>query len=217
MLAKGTSPIIILPIILFLLLFFTYLLIFQDWLLILLAVVFFALSALGLNFFRDPNRVIGKGLVSAADGVVSFVKKDKKKGTVTVSVFMNVHNVHVNRAPIEGMVKRTRHHPGPHAPAYKKVSDRNEQFVTDLDTYIGPVRIVQIAGTVARRIIPYIKKGDSLRKGQRIGIIRLGSRVDLVFPADMVRIRVEEGQKVLAGETSIGDLSKKAKKYMKER
>ena len=115
------------------------------------------------------------------------------------------------------MVKRTRHHPGPHAPAYKKVSDRNEQFVTDLDTYIGPVRIVQIAGTVARRIIPYIKKGDSLRKGQRIGIIRLGSRVDLVFPADMVRIRVGEGQKVLAGETSIGDLSKKAKKYMKER
>jgi len=217
MLAKGTSPIVVLPIILFLLLFITYVFIIALWVLILLALLFFILSVIGLNFFRDPNRVIGKGLVSAADGVVSFVKKDKKKGIVTLSVFMNVHNVHVNRAPLAGTVKRTRHHPGPHAPAYSEISDRNEQFVTDLRTDIGPVRIVQIAGTVARRIIPYIKKGAVLKKGQRIGIIRLGSRVDLVFPSDMVKIKVKVGQKVLAGETSIGHLTEKGKKATKGR
>ena len=210
MLARGTSPILVLPFLLFIICFISYFLVASHWLVIVLALIFTILAIMGLVFFRDPDREIGKGLVSAADGVVSFVKEEPKK-KVTISVFMNVHNVHVNRTPIAGKVRRTKYSKGPHAPAYKPIANKNEQLVTDLDTDIGPVRVVQIAGTVARRIVPYIKKGDRLYKGQKIGIIKLGSRVDIVLPSDMVKVKVEKGEKVLAGETTVAVLSKKGR------
>ena len=203
MLAKGTSPIIIVPILLFALCFIAYVFYMNHWAFVALAAIFTFLSCLGLWFFRDPQRKIGHGMVSAADGVVSFVKRSKDGKSVTISVFMNVHNVHVNRAPWAGTVTRTKHFPGGHTPAYEHNADRNEHVVTEMATGLGPVRIVQIAGSVARRIIPYIKKGQRLRKGDKIGIIRLGSRVDVTLPAKDIKVVVKAGQKVLAGETTL--------------
>lgn len=206
MLAKGTSPILFAPVLLFMLCFASYFYLISHWALVLLALVFLALSLIGIFFFRDPHRTIGKGLVSAADGVVTFVRK--KGGRTTISVFMNVHNVHVNRTPLDGKVKRTKHVPGGHVPAYKEISKDNEHVITDLETALGPVRIIQIAGTVARRIIPYIRAGQDLIRGQKIGIIRLGSRVDVIFPREKILVKVKKGQKVLAGVTTIAELKK---------
>jgi len=203
MLAKGTSPIIIVPIILFALCFLGYVFYMHHWAFVLLAIIFTFLSCMGLWFFRDPERKIGHGIVSAADGVVSFVKKSKDGKGVTISVFMNVHNVHVNRAPWAGTITRTKHFPGGHSPAYERNADKNEHVVTEMATGLGPIRIVQIAGTVARRIIPYIDRGQRLKKGERLGIIRLGSRVDVTLPAKAVKVVVKHGQKVLAGQTTI--------------
>ena len=203
MLAKGTSPIIAVPIMLFALCFLGYILYNHHWAFVVLAIIFTFLSCMGLWFFRDPYRKIGHGVVSAADGIVSHVKRSKDSKAVTISVFMNVHNVHVNRAPWAGKVARSVHHPGGHIPAYEHNAAKNEHQVTELITDLGTVRIVQIAGTVARRIVPYIKKGDRLEKGERIGIIRLGSRVDVTLPASRIKVRVSKGQKVLAGETTI--------------
>lgn len=206
MLARGTSPIIIVPALLFLLCFTAYFYVASHWAIVLLAFLFMALSIMGVMFFRDPQRTIGKGVVSAADGVISFVRR--KGGKVTISVFMNVHNVHVNRAPLDGKVTDVKHVPGGHVPAYKEISKDNEHFITDMETGLGSVRVIQIAGTVARRIIPYIKKGASLSKGQRIGIIRLGSRVDVVLPAKGLKVKVRKGQKVYAGTTTIARVVK---------
>jgi phosphatidylserine decarboxylase len=203
MLAKGTSPIIVAPVLLFILCFISYVFLVHHWFIIVLAILFTFLSCMGLWFFRDPYRKIAPGLVSAADGIVSFVKRSKDGKSIIISVFMNVHNVHVNRAPWAGKVTRSKHYPGGHTPAYEHNSDKNEHVVTELDTDLGPMKIVQIAGTVARRIIPYIKKGDRLEKGEKIGIIRLGSRVDVTLPASKIKVKVVKGQKVLAGETTL--------------
>jgi len=96
------------------------------------------------------------------------------------------------------------HFPGYHLRAWKKESDLNERVVISLETEIGPVMIVQIAGMIARRVYPYIKKGDFLQKGERIGIIRLGSRVDVYLPAIKIKeIAVKVGDPVYAGVTTI--------------
>jgi phosphatidylserine decarboxylase len=203
MLAKGTSPIIVAPVLLFILCFVSYVFFLHHWALIVLAILFTFLSCMGLWFFRDPYRKIAPGLVSSADGIVSFIKRSKDGKSITISVFMNVHNVHVNRAPWPGKVTKCKHFAGGHMPAYEHNSDKNEHVVTELETDLGPMRIVQIAGTVARRIIPYIKKGDRLEKGERIGIIRLGSRVDVTLPSSKIKVKVIKGQKILAGETTL--------------
>lgn len=166
----------------------------------LLATVFLA------NFFRDPERPLGEGIVSPADGVVTEVREAEDGGSVVV-VFMNVHDVHVNRAPCDGVVRRRAHHPGSHLPAWKKESDRNERMTWDLDTPFGDVRVVQIAGLLARRIAPYVEQGARVRKGERLGIIRLGSRVDVHLPAG-VAAAVRVGDRVRAGSSTLARPSK---------
>ncbi len=175
---------------------------------------FFSLFFLGVAmvfwFFRDPEREIAKGIAAPADGLVTEVSKefqDEDVGGLTVKVvtFMNVHNVHVNRAPLEGTVVSLTHIPGSHIPAWDKDSDRNERVVTILETAIGKVKLVQIAGTVARRIVPYVKKGDRLEKGERYGIILFGSRVDTYLPAGEVTLTVKKGDKPRAGSFSFGE------------
>ena len=160
-----------------------------------------ALSLFFLVFFRDPERDIsGKGIVSPADGVVSIV--DEIDGNKRVAVFMNVHNVHVNRAPFQGKVLSIRHIDGGYLLAYRKDSDRNERVYTELETDIGRFTIVQIAGALVRRIVTYANEGDIVDKGQRIGMIRFGSRVDTIMPGS-VKVIVREGDGVKAGETVI--------------
>jgi phosphatidylserine decarboxylase len=153
------------------------------------------------NFFRDPERAIAEGIVSPADGVVTEVREAEDGGKV-VAVFMNVHNVHVNRAPCDATVVKRVHEPGSKVPAWHKDSERNERVVWDLDTPFGSMRVVQIAGLLARRIVPYARQGQKLRKGERLGIIRLGSRVDVWLPPGC-EPAVKAGDRLLAGSSTL--------------
>ncbi len=165
-----------------------------------------AVSVFFLLFFRDPERVAPtEGIVSPADGVVKHIKNDG--GAVRIAVFMNVHNVHVNRAPMDGRITDIRHVFGGYLPAFKKESERNERTYITMDTEIGRIEIVQIAGAMVRRIVTYVREGDEVRKGQRIGMIRFGSRVDLILPGKKVKVMVKLGDKVKAGESVIALLT----------
>lgn len=154
-----------------------------------------------LAFFRDPERIPGPGIVSAADGRV--LAADPERGTVVV--FMGLTNVHVNRAPWDGRVGRITHTHGGHAPAYSGRASRNERLETIVETALGQMRVVQVAGVFARRIVPYRQEGDRVKKGQRIGMIRFGSRVELTLPRG-ARIVVRVGDRVRAGETTLAEV-----------
>lgn len=174
------------------------------------AMIFFFFAILFIYFFRDPDRIVGKHLVAPADGKIIDVSEIEDKDieeTIKISTYMSLFNVHVNRFPLNGTVKKMFHHIGSHSPAYTKSADENERLVTILDTDIGEIKIVQIAGIVARRILPYVKTKDIVDKGQRIGIIKFGSRVDLYLPRNKIdEAIVKEGQKVKAGEDSIAKI-----------
>jgi phosphatidylserine decarboxylase len=170
-------------------------------------------------FFRDPKRVVPtrEGLIiSPADGVVSLIEKatpPEELGVGTdpllrVSVFMNVFNCHVNRAPIAGLIKAAAYRPGKFLNAsLDKASSDNERSSICIEMADGrQIVVVQIAGLVARRILGFVQKGQSLRTGERFGLIRFGSRVDVYLP-DGVAPLVTLGQATIAGETVIADLS----------
>ncbi len=162
-----------------------------------------------LNFFRDPERVIPQEpgvAVSPADGKVIKVEtmRDPMTGEdrVTVCVFMNVFNVHVNRLPVAGRISRISYFGGKFLNAsFDKASvdnERNALLVEDADGTTWTV--VQIAGLIARRIICWSEEGDSLKRGQRFGLIKFGSRVDLYLPAGY-ETTVRIGEKVFAGQS----------------
>jgi phosphatidylserine decarboxylase len=163
-----------------------------------------------LQFFRDPERAAAAGVASAADGRVVRIDSivDPDLGAVDrLSVFMSPTDVHVNRFPLDGTVISVTHHAGGHIPAWDKDSDRNERVVTLLDTAVGRVKVIQIAGTLARRIVPYVEGGQAAAKGQRMGLIRLGSRCDLLVPPGSVRWTVRLKQQVYAGKTQVGEFA----------
>lgn len=173
------------------------------------------LTVFVLSFFRDPERFVPPEedtMVSPADGKVIIAEK-VTDDTFTegeafkISIFMNVFNVHVNRAPMGGTVEKILYRPGKF---YSADSERgalqNEYCGTVLRTASGKkIAFVQIAGLIARRIICWLEPGDSIIKGRRFGLIRFGSRVDLYLPVDS-EIRVQVGQKVRSGETPIATL-----------
>jgi phosphatidylserine decarboxylase len=200
MLAKGSLHIVLLPVaaaLVSLVLLYAVLLP----LAVVLLIVFMALAALTANFFRDPDRDIGKGIVSPADGVMRTV--ERTPGGAYFSIFMNIHDVHVNRAPWPGRVVEVVRLGGMHRPAYRKDADRNARARITMDTSLGKMTITLIAGIVARRALPYVKAGQELAKGERVSIIRFGSRVDLLIPSGKVVIKVKAGERVLAGATTI--------------
>ena len=166
--------------------------------------------ALVVWFFRDPERSAayedGK-FFSPADGKIVEISECDHKFTghcVKVGIFMNIFSVHVNRAPCTGRVDYLEYVPGKKIAAFSpKASEINERNFVGLSTPFGPVMMVQIAGLVARRIVCRLKRGDVLEAGQRYGMIKLGSRVDLYMPGDTV-IRVKPGENVKAGESLIG-------------
>jgi phosphatidylserine decarboxylase len=205
LIAKGCLSWVLPPILgdlLFLYLTWAYGLVYLAGLIPLLAVTVFFLI-----IYRDPTRVIGTGIVSPADGRIRDIKVTDQK--TFISVFMEVNNVHVNRMPLDGAVKKMVHFPGTHLRAWKKESDLNERVTIDLETPLGPVTLVQLAGLIARRVYPYIKDGDVLKKGDKIGIIRLGSRVDVHLPTDKIKqVTVKVGDPVLAGITTIAEPKK---------
>ncbi|QSG11801.1 Phosphatidylserine decarboxylase [Halapricum desulfuricans] len=163
----------------------------------------FAIAGLAVLYFhRDPDRETpAAGYVSPADGTISVVREED--GRLRVGVFMNVYHVHVNRAPTADAVQETTHVPGAHRPAFSKESDRNERLHVDFPDY----RVTLIAGAFARRIHPYVEAGDTVERGERIGHISFGSRVDVLFPPSVTRddLAVERGDSVRAGETVLAD------------
>lgn len=169
-------------------------------------IVFFILTFPLLSFFRDPFRRTGEGIVSPADGKVMFVEREEEGSIWHIAIFMSPLNVHVNRAPLSGKVVGMKRLGGGFRPAFNKDSAGNERVVIEMDTHIGTVRIVQIAGALARRIVPYVDVGSALRKGERIGMIRFGSRVDVYLSVGSCEPVVIQGQKVAAGKDTIAIL-----------
>jgi len=159
-----------------------------------------ALAVAVLWFYRDPERTPpAEGVLAPADGRVSVVREEGDR--LRVGVFMNVTDVHVNRAPLSGTVREVVHDPGAHRPAFSKDSDRNERVTVACEDY----EVVLISGWFARRITPYVEPGDDLARGQRVGHISFGSRADVLCPPDVTRadLAVSEGEQVRAGETVV--------------
>jgi phosphatidylserine decarboxylase len=156
-----------------------------------------ALSIFMVFFHRDPERVpTGEGMISPADGLVVEASSEK------VAIFMNPFNVHVNRSPLEGKVAKVEHSDGGHRPAFFRSASKNERNLIVLDTPEGMVRLTQITGVLVRRIVCYVTPGDFVKRGQRIGMIRFGSRVEFSIPSGY-SLRVAEGDEVRAGETVV--------------
>ncbi|MBI1353610.1 MAG: phosphatidylserine decarboxylase [Acidobacteria bacterium] len=164
----------------------------------------FVLSAFCFYFFRDPERTAPSGpvAVSPADGVVSLIR-NYEDGGFRVSVFLNIFNVHVNRSPIAGRIESIEYQQGSFEMAHRETaSENNEQntFVIRPTDGGGSLEVKQIAGLIARRIVCYKKVGDSVAKGERIGLIKFGSRMDVRFGPEW-RLEVAKGDPVAAGET----------------
>ena len=181
---------------------------------------FLALGLTGwcLYFFRHPQRVspLGDGLIlSPADGIVTKIetvippKELKWTNTplIRVSIFLNVFDVHVNRIPVEGVIKKIVYHPGKFFNAsLDKASEFNERNSLIIKAPAGQeILFIQIAGLIARRIVCEAKTGQSVKAGDTFGIIRFGSRVDIYLPQGVFP-QVIEGQRMIGGETIVGDL-----------
>ncbi|MCL4672421.1 MAG: phosphatidylserine decarboxylase [Sphingomonadaceae bacterium] len=180
-----------------------------------------------LAFFRDPERVVPqdeRAIVSPADGLVSLIMQVEPpaelqgldgsganglpaRPVTRISIFMSVFDVHINRSPIGGIVRRLVYVPGKFMNAdLDKASEENERQHILVERADGVmIGFTQIAGLVARRIVPFVKPGDFLAVGQRVGLIRFGSRVDVYLPAG-TDSKVLVGQKVIAGETVLAEI-----------
>ena len=184
----------------------------------LLSFVSFLITFFILWFFRDPERntPIAKGkIISPADGKVCLIDlsvppEELQYGTEEmqrVCIFMNVFNVHVNRVPVKGEIKKIIYKEGSFFNAsLDKASEKNERNSIIITTENGiEIVVVQIAGLIARRILSFVSNGDKLNSGERFGLIRFGSRVDVYLPKTF-KPEVKVGDKTIAGETIIGSL-----------
>jgi len=171
-------------------------------------------------FFRDPPRVTPIGdriITSPADGRISLVTNAMppkelaaslgERPLPRVSIFMSVFDCHVNRSPASGLIERIVYTPGKFINAdLDKASEDNERNALVIACGSARIGVVQIAGLIARRIVPFVREGEDIGAGERIGMIRFGSRVDVYLPPG-VRPLVSEGQTAIAGETVIADLA----------
>ncbi|MCS7122258.1 MAG: phosphatidylserine decarboxylase [Archaeoglobaceae archaeon] len=158
-----------------------------------ISVIFLFVTLFLVYFYRDPEREICDGIVSPADGkIIHFSEK-------RIDIFMRIFDCHVNRAPVSGVVKSVMIKKGEKVPAFviKNNVYRNEIII---ENEFGEFKIVQVAGIFARRISCFVKEGQKVKKGEKIGIIHFGSRVILEVP-ESVKFVVEKGRKVKAGET----------------
>lgn len=187
----------------------------RSWPLWLLA---FALTLIALwvaYFFRDPERIGERGerlVIAPADGkVVMVTEVDEptfmKERAIRISIFMNVFNVHVNRYPVSGIIRLVDHTPGRFMnAATEKSSLENEQTSIGIEAGSNHVLVRQIAGLIARRIVTDSKVGEHVEQGERMGLIRFGSRVDVFVPAGAL-LRIKAGDATFAGTTVLGELS----------
>jgi phosphatidylserine decarboxylase len=172
------------------------------------------LAALILFFFRDPHRAVPGGddvVVSPADGeIVAIDRVDEPLHVggpaLRIGIFMSIWDVHVNRAPLAGEVRLVRHVPGQFLQAFRpEAADVNEHLLTGIETGHGPVLVKQIAGILARRCVTYVSVGQHLLRGQRLGLIRFSSRVDLFLPPD-AQPTVSLGDRVRAGSSALAHI-----------
>lgn len=211
--AKEGIPFLIIPLVLTILFLFFPQTRF-GWLFWLSAIVTFCIA----GFFRDPERVIPQDenlVVSPADGKVILIQEVRypalgEEKYLQVSIFMSVFNVHINRAPMAGTVENVTYNPGKFFAAFEnKASLLNEQnsviFSQAKNGKTTRILVKQIAGLIARRIVCYAKPGMTFERGERIGLIRFGSRVDLFLPLDTT-LSVKLNDKVKGGITTIGTL-----------
>jgi len=171
-----------------------------------LAVLPLLLAAFFLWFFRDPERripAIQGAVVSPADGKVTDISVIEENGErcTRISIFLNVFNVHVNRSPVSGVIENVRYQKGKFGNAMGAASaDQNEQNIVTLRGDAGTVVFKQIAGLLARRIVFTKKVGDTLERGERVGLIKFGSRTDVIFPAT-AEMKVRLGDNVKGGSS----------------
>jgi phosphatidylserine decarboxylase len=170
------------------------------------AYLFLFLALIVFSFFRDPDRVIPSdpgAIVSPGDGRVVVVQDEDYAGKPgkRVSIFLAVWNVHVNRSPAAGRITKMEYRPGKFVAAMRaNASSENEQNVFTLSTDAGELMFKQIAGLIARRVVSWKKAGDTVARGERIGLVRFGSRVDLWVP-QQAQILVKVGQNVKGGSS----------------
>jgi phosphatidylserine decarboxylase len=173
------------------------------------AIFFLTLAVLVLNFFRDPERPIptlAQAIISPADGRIVQVVQESYEGRplCRVSIFMSPLDVHVNRAPIAGVIKEVSYRKGAFRVALEQAASlENEQNVFTLEGEQGRIVVRQIAGILARRIVFWKRSGDSLARGERFGLIKFGSRVDVLMEPD-VALRIKVGDHVRAGSSILG-------------
>jgi phosphatidylserine decarboxylase len=186
----------------------------RSWTLWLLAVVLTILALWVAYFFRDPERTGERGthiVVAPADGKLIMITEVDEPAFVggramRLSIFMNVFNVHVNRYPVDGTVKYVHYNKGRFLnAAAEKSSLENEQSSVGIDTGEYRILVRQIAGLVARRIVTYSRLNDVVKQGDRMGIIRFGSRVDVFIPTD-AKLRIKLGTLTTAGSTVLAEL-----------
>ena len=164
-------------------------------------------------FFRDPERVVPIGddiLVSPADGLITNITeiKEGKKNYKKVSIFLSIFNVHIQRLPISGEVTKVDYIEGKFINAtLDKASDENERLKITIKNGNNLIYVTQIAGLIARRIVNYVKPNENINQGERYGIIKFGSRVDIEFPNNF-KLLVNEGQQCIGGETIIAQDNK---------
>ncbi|MFV1948949.1 MAG: phosphatidylserine decarboxylase [Anaerolineales bacterium] len=178
-------------------------------------VITFSLWAVVLYFFRDPERTIPGDpniFYSPGDGVVSDITTFREEDYldiefVRVGIFLSIFDVHVQRAPIEGEVDFITHQMGKNLPAfYRAASQKNDQIIMGLNTCFGKILVKQISGILARKCFNYARVGDTIKSGQRYGLIKFGSRVELYLPEN-ARLLCDIGDKVKAGITGIAEMA----------
>ena len=178
--------------------------------------IFFAILSIYIfYFFRDPNRIVplDSFIVSPADGTITYIGdantpfdiENSNQFYTKVSIFLSIFDVHVNRMPIDGTIKEIKYIPGKFINAtLDKSSEQNEKNIIKISNGNYDYFVVQIAGLIARRIVCNVNLNQDLKKGERIGIIKFGSRVDLYLPKSN-KVLVSKGQKVIGGETIISN------------
>ena len=173
-----------------------------------LFLIFLILLIFTFYFFRDPERVVPVGddiLVSPADGLITSISEHKegKKSYTKVSIFLSIFNVHIQRLPVSGQITKIDYIEGKFINAtLDKASEDNERLRLTLKSGSNVIYITQIAGLIARRIICYLKTNERVNQGERYGIIKFGSRVDIEFP-NSYNLMVSIGQQCIGGETII--------------
>jgi phosphatidylserine decarboxylase len=171
--------------------------------------IFLALVFFVAFFFRDPHRSVpveADAIVSPADGKVVRISTETD-GITQISIFLSIFDVHINRAPVEGKIESIRYRPGKFRVAFdERASVENEQSVWIIQYGLHRVKLSQIAGILARRIVTWKRQGERVEKGERIGLIKFGSRVDIFLPGHAT-VAVSLGDKVKGGSSIIGRFS----------